>query len=235
MRLKPVILAILFITSGIFYYSITANAIVDKTTVSVQRIIDGDTFEISSGQKVRLKGINTPEKGFPFSDDATAFLKNSIENKSIQLEIFGTDKYGRFLAYTFSQNKNVNEEIIKKGLATLYYYEQDNHYKKLKQAEEFARTNQLGIWKKSPNANCLELIQLKYKEQPTRCTNDEKLILKNHCNELNVTIKDDATHIYKEIIPKGIFTKSFSCIWNDAGDTLYISDDKGLLIFHRYN
>ena len=233
MNTKTIILTILFVSSCIFYYQLTDET-TETTNIIVARVIDGDTLELINGQKLRLKGINTPEKSMPFNQEATEFLKKLAENKSLNIESHGTDKYGRTLAYVFIDERNINKEILEEGLATLYYYEKDNHYNELKQAEEFARINQKGLWKKSPNTNCLELIELKYKEHPTRCSDDELLVLENTCDKMQVTIKDDATHIYKETLPKGTFTKKFSCIWNDAGDSLYVADEKGLLIFYRY-
>lgn len=234
MNFKPILLTILFLSSCIFYYQITGNAITETSNKIVARVIDGDTLELTNGQKIRFKGINTPEKSMPFSKEATEFVRELIEDKSVQIESHGTDKYGRILAFLFIDGKNINKALLNEGLATLYYYEKDNYYNDFKQAEEFARLNRKGLWKKSPNTKCLELIQLKYQEEPTRCSNDELLVLENSCGEMELTIKDDATHIYKETIPKGTFTKKFSCIWNDAGDSLYIFDEKGLLIFYRY-
>ncbi|MEA3248591.1 MAG: thermonuclease family protein [Nanoarchaeota archaeon] len=234
MKLKRIFLVVLFVSSCIFYYQLTEETIITTNTI-VARVIDGDTLELTNGQKVRLKGINTLEKSMPFNQEATEFVKQLVENKSISVENHGIDKYGRTLAYISIKEKNINEEILKEGLGTLYYYEKDDHYEELKQAEEFARLNNKGLWKKSPNANCLKLIQLKYQEEPTRCSDDELLVLENLCDEMRIIIKDDATHIYKETIPQGIFTKKFSCIWNDAGDSLYVYDEKGLLIFYRYS
>ncbi len=233
MNTKTIILVILFISSCIFYYQLT-DEITITPNIIVARVIDGDTLELTNGQKLRLIGINTPEKSMPFNQEATEFVKQLIENKSIKIESHGIDKYGRTLAYIFLDGKNINKEILEEGLGTLYYYEKDEHYEELKQAEEFARLNQRGLWEKSPNTDCLELIELKFKEQPTRCSDDELLVLENTCDEMQVTIKDDATHIYRETLPKGTFTKKFSCIWNDAGDSLYVADEKGLLIFYRY-
>ena len=237
MKLKPIILITLFTISAIFYYNIT-DSTVQRQTFQVTRIIDGDTLEIETGHKLRLKGINTPEKNMPFHNKAKQFLENTLApfdaegypiGESIQIESHGADKYERILAHIFLNNQHINEQILKQGLATLYYYDPDSHYKKLKQAEEFARLNQKGLWKKSPNANCIQLIELK--------TDDpEKLTLQNNCNKiLNITYKDDATHIYQTTIqPNSQHTQNFSHIWNTDGDSLYISDKQGLLIFHRY-
>lgn len=228
MQIKSIFLLILFILSGIFYYNFTdADPVI--TSVNVERIIDGDTIEIEGAVKVRLKGINTPEKGMMGSEKAVEFLTESVLDREVELISFGEDKYGRILGFLFLENKNINKEILEKGFASLYYYERDEFYKDMFSAEEFARLNKLGIWEESTDISCLELVELKTSEP-------EKLILKNDCNkDLEILIKDDATHIYREkISSNSIFEKSFSHIWNDAGDSLYVFDDKGLLIFYRY-
>jgi endonuclease YncB( thermonuclease family) len=227
MRTKTIIITILFVTSAIFYYQIT-----DATTIQehkVTRIIDGDTIKLENGQTIRLKGINTPEKSMPFHTEATNFLTKLVQNKTIQIETYGTDKYGRTLAHIFLDNKNINEQILTQGLATLYYYNPDKHYEKLKQAEEFARLNQKALWQKSPNTNCIEIIEFKTDEP-------ESLTIQNKCNKiLEITFKDDATHIYHATLaPNSAFTQNTSHIWNTDGDSIYIRDKKGLLLFHRY-
>ena len=227
MNKKTIIIAIIFITSAIFYYQITDPT--TTQTLQVSRIIDGDTIETSSGIIIRLIGINTPEKQMPFHQEATNYLKQQIQNKTIQLETYGIDKYSRTLAYIFLDDKNINKQILQQGLGTLYYYEKDQHYKELKQAEEFARLNQKGLWQKSPDSNCIEIIEFKTNEP-------EFLTLKNKCNKiLNITFKDDATHTYQAIIkPKNTYTKTFSHIWNNDGDSIYINNKQGLLLFYRY-
>jgi len=228
MKLKSVILIFLILSSGIFYYYLTGEKTPLKTS-GVSRVIDGDTLVLTNDQIIRLKGINTPEKSMPYDIPAKELLIKLVDNKSIQIESHGTGRYGRTLAYLSRDGKSINEEILKQGLATLFYYGKDKNYKEFKQAEEFARLNRLGLWKKSPDADCLKLISLKINEP-------EKLTIKNNCDkELKVFIKDDATHIYRVTLkPNSIFTKKFSHIWNNDGDTLYVSDTKGLLIFYRY-
>ena len=228
MGLKHIIIAILFLISGIFYYNLT-DSTNSLSNYNVTRIIDGDTIELQNTQTLRLLGINTPEKNQLYYQEAKDFLTHQIQNKTIQIESYGTDKYGRTLAYIFQNNKNINAKILQQGLATLYYYDKDHHYTELKKAEEFARLNQKGIWKKSPNAHCIKITQFKTDEP-------EILTLQNNCNiQLDITYKDDATHIYQTTIPpKQTYTKTFSHIWNTDGDTIYIYDTKGLLKFQRY-
>ena len=228
MRTKSIILIILFLVSGVFYYSFTSTTTTIETN-QVLRIIDGDTIKLTNGQTIRFLGINTPEKSMPFSEEATNFLKEQIQNKSVKIEAHGVERYGRTLAYIFLDDKNINKEILSRGFATLYYYEQDKHYAELKKAEEFARLNQKGLWKKSPNVNCIKLVKLKTDEP-------EKLILQNTCDKkIRIMFKDDATHIYYATLNSNSqFVKNFSHIWNNAGDSIYIYDEKGLLIFYRY-
>jgi len=228
MRIKHIIITILFITSLIFYYQITDPAF-PLQTAQATKIIDGDTIKTNNSQTLRLLGINTPEKTQPFYQEAKDFLIQKIQNKTIQIESHGSDKYRRTLAYIFLEDQNINAQILQNGLATLYYYDKDQHYNELKQAEEFARTNSLGLWRKSPDSHCIKIIEFKTDEP-------ELLILQNTCNKiLNITYKDDATHIYRTIInPNSQHTQNFSHIWNTDGDSIYIYDTKGLLLFYRY-
>lgn len=243
MHLKHIILAILFLISTTYYYQITSPT-TTLETYKVIKIIDGDTLQLDNSEKVRLLGINTPEKNQPFYQEAKKFLSQKTQNKTVQIESHGPDKYQRTLAYIFLETQgstpthtklksvrvNINAQILSNGLATLYYYDHDPHYQELKQAEEFARLNNLGLWKKSPNSYCIEIIEFKTDEP-------ESLILQNTCDKiLNITYKDDASHIYKAtILPKETYSKNFSHIWNTDGDSIYIYDTKGLLTFYRYN
>jgi len=236
MNKKTLIFAILFIISGFFYYNFTGSVVKETYEAKVIRVVDGDTIELDNGQKVRLRGINTPEKSMSFYKDATNFLEELILNETVEVKSYGVDKYGRTLAHVFFNDENINELVIKNGFGTLYYYEEDEYYNNLKNAEEFARLNGAGIWKKSLNYGCLELIMLKYEEEPKRCSNDEILEIKNLCDKnIEFIIKDDATHIYKEKLgANSILEKNFSCIWNDDGDSIYAWDKEGLLMFYRY-
>lgn len=238
MKRSSLWLLIAFVITGIFYYSLVDNVSttgnsIKKISVEVSRVIDGDTLELKNGEKVRLLGINTPEKKEFYANEAINFTKQ-LENQTVEIEILSKDKYGRNLGYVILNNKLFNEEILKNGYAHFYSYEDDKYTKQLKKAESYAREKELGIWKKSDNYGCLIIKELKYEEDGERCTNKERITLQNYCNTLNVTIKDDATHIEHELIKKGIFQKNFSCVFNDAGDTLFVWDKSGLLIFERY-
>lgn len=220
-----------FIMLG-FQLTTTGQAIKTQKA-KITKIIDGDTIETSLG-KVRLLGINTPEKKQNGYQNALVFLKQ-YEGKEILLERGkeNKDKYKRLLRYAFYNNEMLNEQILKNGLANLYYYKEDKYTKRLKQAEANAKANALGIWKKSINASCLNFISLFYKEKKS-CKNNEQLIIENNCAIMNITIKDDANHIFKKQLQEGTNAINFSCIFNNNHDSLYITDNEGMLVFYRY-
>lgn len=230
---KLITLFIFLIISGIFYYNSTGNVIKETQTAVITRIIDGDTVDSSLGE-IRLLGINTPEKKNSGYQEAKNFLSNLTLNKTVELETQGNDKYGRTLAYIILNNELINKKLLQEGLATLYYYEKDNYYKEMKKAEELAREQEKGLWKKSSNSSCIQLIRLIYTENGERCTNQEQLILNNSCNQMQINLKDDANHIENINLEQGIYTQNFSCVFNDEGDSLYIRDNSGLILFYRY-
>jgi len=227
---QKTIIFLIILVLGYFYYNFNSEHY-DKQETNVLRAIDGDTIETDLG-KIRLLGINTPEKNQPFYQEAKDFLKQ-YEGKTIEVELHGKDKYSRWLGYIFYNNELINKKIIENGFANLYYYDKDNYYNEMKEAQEIAINNQGGLWKKSNNSDCITLISLEYKDGGD-CKNQERLILNNSCSSLNVIIKDDANHIYNEKLSFGLFIKNYSCIWNDGGDTLFIRDKDGLILVYGY-
>lgn len=229
-RRNLVVLA-LVILSAILFYNMDFN---ERDYYKVMRVLDGDTVEIENGIRIRLMGLNTPEKNRFLAEEAKVYLENLVLNKKVKFVSMGGDRYGRVLAYIFVNKKNVNELILSQGLANLYYYDKDEYYNHLVSAERFARENELGIWEKSSSFGCLKLLELDYLDIGDE--DFETLILENICEErLFVGIKDDANHYYEREIDKGLFVEEFRNIFNDDGDSLYVWDDEGkLLLFYRY-
>ena len=90
--------------------SFTGECSAQKKTPSVVRVtkvaavIDGDTIEIEGGQWVRYLGIDTPEIGQPFYEEARNKNKELVLGKNVRLDICKSepkDKYGRLLAYVY--------------------------------------------------------------------------------------------------------------------------------------
>jgi endonuclease YncB( thermonuclease family) len=124
-------------------------------TTFVKRVIDGDTFVLESGERVRLIGVDTPETVHPqkpvepFGPEASAFTKKHIEGKKVRLE-FDVDKndhYNRILAYVFINDIFLNEELLKEGLAIMSTYPPNVKYVDLyESAQKYAKEKNKGIW-----------------------------------------------------------------------------------------
>ena len=74
-----------------------------KSENTVTRIIDGDTFELMSGEKVRLICVDTPEEGSQGYMESKEFLSSLILNKEVILEkdVSDKDSFGRLLRYVY--------------------------------------------------------------------------------------------------------------------------------------
>ena len=103
---------------------------VEKTGVCTQ-VVDGDTLYLESGEKVRLVGVNTPERGVEGYIASKNFLQKFCLNKEIGLDVDkakNKDKYGRTLAVVIVGGKNVNEMLLKEGLAEIMYIPPSEFY-----------------------------------------------------------------------------------------------------------
>lgn len=222
---------------SIYYPKLTGEAIneYEKEKAVVVRVIDGDTIEAEindSIQKIRLLGINTPERGKPYYNEAKDFLKQ-IENKSVFVlrDFEDEDKYNRKLRYVFYEDRLLNIEILQEGLATSFMIEGLKYETKFENAERFARANEIRSWKKSDDvcSNCIELVELNPVE--------EFFILKNKCafdcDLGNWTAKDNANHFFKlEDLHSGE-QKTYNSkgkVWNNDGDRFFMGDGGGGLV-----
>jgi len=118
--------------------------------VRVKEVIDGDTFVTYSGEKVRLIGIDTPERGRFFYYDARDALKKLIEGKKVKLEfdIVKKDIYNRILAYVFVDTIFVNDYMLRNGYSYIYTFPPNLKYiQRFRKSLDFAIKNKKGMWK----------------------------------------------------------------------------------------
>ncbi|MEM4271534.1 MAG: thermonuclease family protein [Candidatus Pacearchaeota archaeon] len=222
-----------------FYFSRPASSSNERQAVIITRVIDGDTLEADNNITIRLININTPEKGAYGAELASNFLK-SYENRSVEIEITGNDKYERALARIFAP-EYINLKIVKEGLACKFLVD-SSELKQFANAEDEAIKNSRGIWNHSPFYNCIESEINQY---------DEIISLKTKCGQLNMSgwiIKDESRKMLeinavlsdKIKIHSGkgennitdLFWQSSSNIWNNDRDTLYIYDEEGRIVHH---
>lgn len=127
---------------------------------TVTRVSDGDTIELSGGEIVRYIGIDTPEvrekdgsgwiyNPMPFAEEAKELNRKLVEEKSVRLEfdVQKKDKYKRLLAYVYIEDKMVNLEMVRQGLAMIYTYPPNVKYsQRFLDAQREARDNKRGLW-----------------------------------------------------------------------------------------
>ena len=88
---------------------------VKRKTVSVDKVVDGDTFITEGGQKIRIAGVDTPEKGRRGAAQARKYLKNQIEGKRVVIKPVARNKYGRIVAHVYKGGKSIGKKLRKKG------------------------------------------------------------------------------------------------------------------------
>ena len=123
-----------------------------EETFNITYVVDGDTVEIEGGERVRLIGIDSPERGEPYYSEAKNQLTTLVLNKQVRLEkdITDKDRYGRLLRYIYVDDLFINVEIVKLGYAKSYTYPPDVKYQNLiLSAERDARNSQRGLWAQS--------------------------------------------------------------------------------------
>lgn len=120
-------------------------------------ITDGDTVTIvdESRQqyKIRLAGIDAPEKKQPFGKASKKSLSDFIYNKSIIVETTKNDRYGRVVGKILLDGQDINKLQIERGMAWFYRKYQnelvlDDRLAYL-HAEQNAKANNLGVWSDS--------------------------------------------------------------------------------------
>jgi micrococcal nuclease len=114
-------------------------------------ISDGDTFKLlSNGNltlRIRLYGVDAPEKGQDFSTQAKQKLSELIFSKYIKVEKKDTDRYGRIVGLVYVNEININEEMLRNGM--VWHYKQFDKSEKWAALERIAQQQKLGLWSRS--------------------------------------------------------------------------------------
>jgi micrococcal nuclease len=158
-----IILAIVF-SVGVFFYVYTGQDLLgiffEKTEdheeehgpadATVVYIVDGDTFDIASGDRVRMIGIDTPERGSYYYAEAKKHLEDLIYQKSVHLvkDVSEKDRYGRLLRHVYIDDLWVNKKMIEDGFARMVTFPPDvMHVNVFSDAQKGARSARKGLWK----------------------------------------------------------------------------------------
>lgn len=145
--LKACITSLIFFTSSMVY--------ADTITGKVVGVSDGDTIVVLDASKtqfkIRLSGIDAPEKAQPFGQRSKEHLSDLVFAKQVTVQFNKTDKYGRTVGKVLVGAVDANLEQIKAGLAWHYKEyaseqpaaDRDSYAR----AEVAARSSTLGLWR----------------------------------------------------------------------------------------
>ncbi|WP_141333716.1 thermonuclease family protein [Paenibacillus sp. tmac-D7] len=179
----------------------------------VKRVVDGDTFETVSNNKVRLIGVNTPEsigKIEPYGKEASEYTKKRLSNRKVFLftDTGNTDTYGRLLRYVFVEGERImyNELLVREGYANPMTVPPNVMYAKLfVQAERSAREQGKGLWAagKKPGSSTGVSAGTNNEAADSTCANPE---IKGNINAR----KEKIYHVpggryYEQTVPEQLF------------------------------
>jgi len=128
---------------------IFATPVFADFTGQVVSVLDGDTLEVLHHQhpeRIRLNGIDCPEKGHAYGKRAKQAASELVYGKEVTLETFGKDKYRRTIAdVILPHGTNVNHALVKQGWCWWYrkYAPGDTVLERL---EKEAREAKKGLW-----------------------------------------------------------------------------------------
>ena len=253
--LLVLLIFLLFVINYPFLDSTLENFLKESGTEKafIVRVIDGDTVVLDTEERVRLLGINAPEKGEKYYLESKEFLEDSVLNKTVTLK-FGKDRqdrYGRTLAYILIGKDNINLQLVENGLANYYFPSgKDVYYNDFKKAWEKCIEKNINLCESSNNtcSQCIKLKSLSHKE--------DKAVFYNscgfQCNLNKWTIKDEGRKTFtfhdfvlmpgREVEVKTgnntntesiLYWRDETYVWTRTGDTLFLRDELGKLVLWR--
>ena len=131
----------------------TVNA--ETITGQVVGVADGDTITVLDVDKVqhkiRLAGIDAPEKKQPFGNRSKESLSDMVFDKTVNVETEKRDRYGRQIGKVLVNGQDVNLVQVERGMAWFYrQYQREqspNDRRLYEAAEDTAKAGKRGLWR----------------------------------------------------------------------------------------
>lgn len=112
-------------------------------------VSDGDTIKVrvldDLNIKVRLWGIDSPEKKQKFGKSATIYLNYLIGHKKVRIANKGSDGFGRILGVVYLGGSDINKEMVKSGFAWCYEKFSSDYCEE----ESRAKGSRIGLWQEN--------------------------------------------------------------------------------------
>ena len=132
---------------------LACSAVCSAQTVQarVVKVFDGDTLAIVDGAnrqyKVRLSGIDAPERGQRYSGVSRKSLSELTYSRTVLVEYYKVDQYGRLVGRVSVDGRVVNLEQVRRGLAWHVARDPQEHSPEYVRLEGEARQARRGLWK----------------------------------------------------------------------------------------
>jgi endonuclease YncB( thermonuclease family) len=132
-----------------------ALAASETITGRVVRVVDGDTAYVLDAartqHKVRLQGIDAPERGQPFGKRSKEHLSDLIAGQDVVVDWDKRDRYGRIVGKILDEERDVNLAMVRAGYAWWYrkYADEQSAADRVlyEDAEESAKAEGVGLWR----------------------------------------------------------------------------------------
>jgi len=119
---------------------------------TVTKVVDGDTIKLNDGRTIRYIGIDAPEEGECFAEEAKKINSDLVLGKKVRLEMDTNemDHFGRYLGYLFLEDKEevfVNQNLLQQGAGEFFLDTVNLRYQDLLvQTAEKAHQENKGLW-----------------------------------------------------------------------------------------
>lgn len=140
----------MFSRALIFCFISFAHLALAQTTIigKVVGVADADTITVldagKTQHKIRLEGIDAPERGQAYGAKATEALKAALGDGSVKVLVSGKDRYGRSIGKVYAGKTSINSWLVANGWA--WHYKAYSKDKILAELETKARAAKVGLW-----------------------------------------------------------------------------------------
>jgi endonuclease YncB( thermonuclease family) len=198
------------------------------TESTVKSVYDGDTFTLATGDKVRLKGVNTPElrPREDYGDEARQFAERFLSGETVQLLLDGPnprDSYGRVVAGVRTSAGDLSVALVEQGLAHVFLIPPDSSdAEALLAAQARARQQRLGIWSTEPYQGALHMTSF----HANAAGDDNENVNGEYMRVCNITTGPVSTEGYRLVDRTGL-SYPLPAVTIPAGHTVQVRSGKG--------
>ena len=219
--MKPFVPALIIAVGAV---ACSQTAVTTSTSPGMQALVidvqDGDSLLVDIGgreERVRLIGINAPERDECFGPESAAGLREIVDDAQVDIatDVESRDQYGRLLGYVYVDGTLVNEELARRGYVLARAFEPNTALQdRIDDASREARDDQRGMWSPdtcaSASAASVSIVDI---EPNPPGPDDENLngewvvIVNNGDSEIHVsgwTLRD-ASSVHRYLFPVGSY------------------------------